>query len=237
MATRKKSTPKTGGSAKAEVKGSAGRSAARKTSTSATTKKATGKKATTKTTTKAAKKTTSTAKKTTTSRKATQKTARAAAPSSASKGSSAASGQGRSPRKPRGRAAAPATLEVREEEDPWTAEELDAVRIELEEDVVRLTSELSGFETEILGLMGESGDGAGDDQADVGTKTFEREHEFSLAQNSRDMLIQSQHALERIADGTYGQCESCGNPIGKLRLQAFPRATLCMACKQKQERR
>jgi RNA polymerase-binding transcription factor DksA len=51
------------------------------------------------------------------------------------------------------------------------------------------------------------------------------------------MLQQSLHALERIADKTYGTCESCGNPIGKLRLQAFPRATLCMSCKQKQERR
>jgi RNA polymerase-binding transcription factor DksA len=43
--------------------------------------------------------------------------------------------------------------------------------------------------------------------------------------------------LARLDDGSYGQCESCGNPIGKERLQAFPRATLCMACKQRQERR
>ncbi|MDX6368365.1 MAG: hypothetical protein QOK30_3441, partial [Nocardioidaceae bacterium] len=34
-----------------------------------------------------------------------------------------------------------------------------------------------------------------------------------------------------------GVCESCGNPVGKMRLQAFPRATLCMECKQRQERR
>ena len=43
-------------------------------------------------------------------------------------------------------------------------------------------------------------------------------------------------ALARIDAGTYGICESCGKPIGKLRLQAFPRATLCMACKQAEER-
>jgi DnaK suppressor protein len=36
--------------------------------------------------------------------------------------------------------------------------------------------------------------------------------------------------------GTYGICEVCGKPIGKYRLQAFPRATLCMACKQAEER-
>jgi RNA polymerase-binding transcription factor len=32
-------------------------------------------------------------------------------------------------------------------------------------------------------------------------------------------------------------CGSCGQPIGKARLQAFPRATLCVACKQREERR
>ena len=41
----------------------------------------------------------------------------------------------------------------------------------------------------------------------------------------------------RIEDGTYGICESCGEPIGKMRLMAFPRATLCMTCKQREERR
>jgi RNA polymerase-binding transcription factor DksA len=51
------------------------------------------------------------------------------------------------------------------------------------------------------------------------------------------MLLQAERALAKIADSTYGVCESCGNPIGKMRLQAFPRATLCMSCKQRQERR
>ncbi|HET7303151.1 MAG TPA: TraR/DksA C4-type zinc finger protein [Segeticoccus sp.] len=128
-------------------------------------------------------------------------------------------------------------LPVREDESPWTATELGDVRAELDADVARLRSEIDEAEVELVGLMRDSGDGAGEDQADAGTKTFEREHEMSVANNSRLMLQQSLHALERIADKTYGTCESCGNPIGKLRLQAFPRATLCMSCKQKQERR
>ena len=37
--------------------------------------------------------------------------------------------------------------------------------------------------------------------------------------------------------GNYGICESCGQPIGKGRLQVFPRATLCVTCKQREERR
>ena len=45
---------------------------------------------------------------------------------------------------------------------------------------------------------------------------------MSIANNARDMLAQAEHALQRIDNGTYGVCESCGNPIGKARLQAFP---------------
>jgi RNA polymerase-binding protein DksA len=60
---------------------------------------------------------------------------------------------------------------------------------------------------------------------------------MSMAKNARANLELVQEAVKRIDDGTYGVCESCGNPIGKMRLQAFPRATLCMECKQRQERR
>jgi DnaK suppressor protein len=60
---------------------------------------------------------------------------------------------------------------------------------------------------------------------------------MSLAANSRDLLSQVERALQRLDNGTYGTCENCGNPIGKARLQAFPRATLCVTCKQREERR
>jgi RNA polymerase-binding protein DksA len=133
--------------------------------------------------------------------------------------------------------AQPRPLRVREDETPWTAKELKAVRAELEADIARLLHEISVAESELAGLMRDAGDGSGDDQADAGTKTFEREQEISLANNARVMFEQSQHALQRIDDRSYGICESCGNPIGKNRLQAFPRATLCMPCKSKQERR
>ena len=84
--------------------------------------------------------------------------------------------------------------------------------------------------------MAPGGDGAGDDVADAGSKTFEREQEMSIADNARDLLLQTDKALGRIEAGTYGTCESCGGPIGKARLQAFPRATLCLECKQAEER-
>ena len=125
---------------------------------------------------------------------------------------------------------------VREDESPWTTAELKQVRAALILDVKRLEDELDNAEAGLADLIRDSGEGAGDDQADAGSKTFEREHEMSLANTARDMLDQIQHALHRIGAGTYGVCESCGNPIGKLRLQAFPRATLCMSCKQAEER-
>ena len=135
------------------------------------------------------------------------------------------------------RTASEKVLVVREDESPWTTAELKEVRSELEHDIEQLSSELRNAQDDLVDLMRDSGDGAGDDQADAGAKTYEREQEISLANNARDMLEQSEHALQRLDDGTYGICESCGSPIGKLRLQAAPRATLCMPCKMKQERR
>ena len=127
-------------------------------------------------------------------------------------------------------------MPVREDESPWTAKEMRQVRGQLNEELERLQTELVTAEEGLADLIRDSGDGAGDDQADAGSKTFEREHEMSLANNARSMVEQVEHALQRIDQRTYGICESCGNPIGKFRLQAFPRATLCMACKQAEER-
>jgi DnaK suppressor protein len=128
-------------------------------------------------------------------------------------------------------------LTVREGETPWTAAELTELRSGLEADVVHLKEEIRDAEQEIVGLLRDGGDGAGNDQADVGSTTLERDHEMSLANNARDMLDQIERALAKIDDGTYGVCESCGKAIGKGRLQAFPRATLCVSCKEREERR
>lgn len=133
--------------------------------------------------------------------------------------------------------AAPTPVTASDGEAPWSAAELKAIRAEIAKDLARLQAELVIVEAEMDELISESGEGAGDDQADSGTKTFEREHEMSLVINARDMVLQTERALERIDNKTYGNCEECGNAIGKARLQVFPRATLCMICKQKEERR
>ena len=129
------------------------------------------------------------------------------------------------------------TLLVRSDEDPWTSDELGEVRTELEGDLARLRVELEQTARDLADLLRDGVDGAGNDQADVGSKGLERDAEMSLAANQRELLMQTEKALERLDGGTYGQCESCGEPIGKGRLMAFPRATLCMTCKQREERR
>jgi len=134
-------------------------------------------------------------------------------------------------------AKSPTSFKVKDGEKPWTAAEVEELRGELEADAVHLREEIRDAEQEIVGLLRDGGDGAGNDQADVGSTTLERDHEMSLANNARDMLDQIERALSRIDDGTYGVCESCGQAIGKGRLQAFPRATLCVSCKEREERR
>ncbi|MDT3398768.1 TraR/DksA C4-type zinc finger protein [Streptomyces sp. B1866] len=138
---------------------------------------------------------------------------------------------------PKARSAAPGELAVRPGEDPWTPEEAAEARAGLDGEVGRLRAEIASAEEALNGLMRDSGDGAGDDQADTGAKNITREHELALASNAREMLLQTERALERLDAGTYGLCENCGRPIGKARMQAFPRATLCVECKQRQERR
>ncbi len=130
-----------------------------------------------------------------------------------------------------------AALPVRPGEKPWTDAELAKIRKELEADIEGLRADIAAAESEIAERLGDAVGDAGDDQADAGAKTFQREHELALTQNQRDLLERSERALASIEAGTYGVCESCGQPIGKARLQAFPRATLCVTCKQREERR
>ncbi|MGA2829903.1 MAG: TraR/DksA C4-type zinc finger protein [Streptosporangiaceae bacterium] len=135
---------------------------------------------------------------------------------------------------PRSEAAA---LPVRPGEEPWTGSELAEVRETLETDAAGLRRDIEQAESQIADRLEGGIRDAGDDEADVGAKTFEREHEFAMTSNARHLLEQTERALARIDAGTYGACESCGQPIGKARLMAFPRAVLCVTCKQREERR
>jgi RNA polymerase-binding protein DksA len=133
--------------------------------------------------------------------------------------------------------ASPGSLAVKDGESAWTKAELNEVLADLHEHRDRLAEIMGEQERELSLLMRDPGDGAGNDQADMGATSFERDHELNLMNSERGMLAQIDRALSRIDDGTYGVCESCGQPIGKMRVMAFPRATLCLSCKQREERR
>ena len=66
--------------------------------------------------------------------------------------------------------------------------------------------------------------------ADIGTDNFEQEQTLSFIQSDNNMLELIEEALKRIKAGTYGICESCGNPIPKIRLNVLPYTADCVRC-------
>ena len=110
-----------------------------------------------------------------------------------------------------------ADLPVRPGEGPWTAAELQQVHAELESEAAGLRADISRAAWQAAEQLTDSVRNAGDDQADAGNKAYEREHSLALTRNAQDLLEQGNRALERIDAGTYGVCESCGQPAPKAR--------------------
>ena len=72
--------------------------------------------------------------------------------------------------------------------------------------------------------------------ADTATATLDREIDYTLEENSEQVLSEIDDALRRIESGTFGTCRTCGQPIAPERLEAMPWATQCIDCKRKAER-
>ena len=71
---------------------------------------------------------------------------------------------------------------------------------------------------------------------DMATATLDREIDYTLEENSERLLSAIDGALERIEDGTFGTCRTCGRPIDPARLEALPYTTQCIDCKRREER-
>ena len=81
---------------------------------------------------------------------------------------------------------------------------------------------------------------AGEELSDsVDRSSIETDRNFTLRLRDRDrkLLKKIDEALERIEDKTFGTCEGCGEEIGVNRLKVRPVATLCIVCKEEQEKR
>ena len=74
-----------------------------------------------------------------------------------------------------------------------------------------------------------------DHLGDLASETHDREVEYGLEENGDEVVSEIDAALKRIDDGTYGVCASCGQPIGKERLEARPWATLCIDDQRRRE--
>ncbi|MCJ7831896.1 MAG: TraR/DksA family transcriptional regulator [Actinobacteria bacterium] len=95
--------------------------------------------------------------------------------------------------------------------------ELEAQLKEIEE------STFANSQSDISGEVG-----LGEEYADAGTATFERERDLSIENNVKDLLKKIARALGNIDSGTFGLCERCGKAIEKARIKALPYAALCI---------
>ena len=117
--------------------------------------------------------------------------------------------------------------------------ETDGFRAALLEERKRVEAAIQNLHDENPGSLAED---AGEETAydnhlaDTATETYDRELDYTLEENSERLLSAIDGALERIEDGTFGTCRTCGRAIDPARLEALPYTTQCIDCKRKEER-
>lgn len=74
------------------------------------------------------------------------------------------------------------------------------------------------------------------DEVDQASTEYDQSFEYRMRDREKYLMRKIDKALQRLEEGEYDLCESCGNPIGFKRLLARPEATMCIACKEEQER-
>lgn len=109
--------------------------------------------------------------------------------------------------------------------------DLDHYRLKLEQERDRLQHQIAAVaETEEQSdSIGELSD-YDDQPADMGTDTFQREHDQTVEATARDVMDRIEAAERKMAAGTYGVCDICGKDIPAERLEAVSYATLCVKC-------
>ena len=116
--------------------------------------------------------------------------------------------------------------------------DLEAMRTKLLEERERIVADLQSLEEQTASTPKDaSGDlsSYSSHMADS-SDSMEREKAFLFAAVKRRRLDELELALQHMAAGTFGACESCGKPIPAKRLERMPGATLCVSCKEKQEK-
>src|SRR6266852_953555 len=110
--------------------------------------------------------------------------------------------------------------------------DLEKFRRLLEEERARALSEIESIQRmdSSASESQERGELSDYDQhpADSATETFERERDLAIEENAEVILRQTEAALKKIDDGTYGTCERCGKMISAARLEAIPYTPYCI---------
>ena len=75
------------------------------------------------------------------------------------------------------------------------------------------------------------------DPTDRASLEADRNFLLRIKDRERKLILKLKEALDRIDDGTFGVCESCGRPISEKRLMARPVTTLCIECKTEDEKK
>ena len=74
------------------------------------------------------------------------------------------------------------------------------------------------------------------DEMDLASSEYLQSFQFRLRGREKTFLKKIDHAMAKIEAGTFGVCEECEEPISMKRLEARPETTLCIRCKEDQER-
>ncbi len=114
----------------------------------------------------------------------------------------------------------------------------EAIKQRLLDERERVFKEISELDADLSkSLEDTSGESPYDQHmAETATATLDREIDLTLQENAKATLGKIDRALHKLEDGSYGQCDKCGKPIGEGRLEIAPYATLCVDCKRLEER-
>ena len=111
---------------------------------------------------------------------------------------------------------------------------LNLLRSRLESERKRLTEELEQLKSSVRPAEERREGSPFGKREEEATESFELERRLTLEKRLIDQLAGVEHALQKFEDGTYGLCDSCGQPIDPARLEALPQASLCLSCKTRQ---
>ena len=86
--------------------------------------------------------------------------------------------------------------------------------------------------------IGQRQDGNGHKSEDeAATASLESWRRLALEKRLREQMAEVERALHKFEEGTYGLCDTCGQPIAPERLEALPWANFCLSCRTHQARR